>query len=552
MGRKRGQSSANYWNPKGQAGVGWSVQDTINLALAHHKPIGIAETGAGGDGTTNGPVDESAFPAWLASQLSQAGAPQVAFVNIWDAAMSDGNWDFTSAGAKKPNEAAAWAKYFGAGSGTPTVTNGGTVGTGTDKLVLSISEDRYANGDGKSDANGDATFVVLVDGKQIGGTLTATAMHSQGLTQLFTVLGNFDTGTHWVEVRLTNDAWSGVSSPTTDRNIYVTGVTYDGAAVAYSGTDWNGGGAWFSVGSAAASVSAAASTSVIAAAPKSVALLVGPGETVATTRPGDTVVSGSGSGTVFATSGVLAFGGPSGSQLTFVSGDSGSTVVGGAGKLVVIGSAKSADAVFGGSGQSEYIGGAGGGIFVGGSGSDLVYSGSGASTILGGSGGGLYVGARGSTEIIVGAGASTVVAAEGNTVVLTGAADNTVVAGSGNETLVGSGSSGNNIFLAGSGADLIVGGPGKDVFVAGTGSATITGEAGGLYTFLKGQAGGTEVITNFKPGTDHVMLQGYGQGAVTAALRTAQLSGGSITMALPDGTHVTFQGVTDLSRSSFV
>jgi len=68
----------------------------------------------------------------------------------------------------------------------------------------------------------------------------------------------------------------------------------------------------------------------------------------------------------------------------------------------------------------------------------------------------------------------------------------------------------------------------RNVFVAGHRiGGPITGrKAGGLYTFLKGQAGGTEVITNFKPGTDHVMLaRGYGQGAVTAALRTAQLSG---------------------------
>lgn len=239
--------SANYWSPNGQTGVGWSVQDTINLALAHQKPIGIAETGAGGNGTTNGPVDDPAFPAWLAGELSQAGAPQIAFVNIWDAALSDGNWDFTSPAASKPNEAAAWAKYFGAGSGTGSVLNGGTVGSGADKLVLNISEDRYANGDGRSDANGDSRFIVLVDGKQIGGTLTVTAMHSQGQTERFTFLGNFGPGNHLVEARLTNDAWSGVSTPTTDRNIYVDGVTYRGAAIAYTGEDVNGSGSWFTI-----------------------------------------------------------------------------------------------------------------------------------------------------------------------------------------------------------------------------------------------------------------------------------------------------------------
>src|SRR6202044_2444522 len=94
----------------------------------------------------------------------------------------------------------------GTGSGSPGspggsttgsgVTVGATVGTGADKLVLTISEDRYAGGGGTADANGDANFVVLVDGKQIGGTLTATAMHSQGQTETFTVEGNFGTGNH--------------------------------------------------------------------------------------------------------------------------------------------------------------------------------------------------------------------------------------------------------------------------------------------------------------------------------------------------------------------
>jgi Ca2+-binding RTX toxin-like protein len=91
------------------------------------------------------------------------------------------------------------------------------------------------------------------------------------------------------------------------------------------------------------------------------------------------------------------------------------------------------------------------------------------------------------------------------------------------------------------------------VFFAGTGSATMTGGAGtDLYAFFKGQAGGTDLITDFKAGIDHVTLQNYGAGAAAAALQTAKVSAGSTTITLSDGTQVTFQGITHLNSSSFV
>src|SRR5262249_34165093 len=54
---------------------------------------------------------------------------------------------------------------------TPTgsSTSGGTFGTGSDTLVLRLSEDAYL---------GNAQFTVAVDGKQVGGPLSVTALHS--------------------------------------------------------------------------------------------------------------------------------------------------------------------------------------------------------------------------------------------------------------------------------------------------------------------------------------------------------------------------------------
>ena len=97
------------------------------------------------------------------------------------------------------------------------------IGSGLDKLVLAISEDAY---------QGNAQYTVTVDGVQVGGTLTADASHAAGATDVVTIYGNWGVGNHAVGVDFLNDAYGGTSS--TDRNLYVNGATYDGAAVANS------------------------------------------------------------------------------------------------------------------------------------------------------------------------------------------------------------------------------------------------------------------------------------------------------------------------------
>ena len=88
-----------------------------------------------------------------------------------------------------------------------------TTGTGPDSLVLKISEHAYANGDGSSDAAGDATFTVAIDGKQQGGTFTAGASHAAGADQTFSFDGYFGPGSHTVTVTFLNDAWGGQHPP---------------------------------------------------------------------------------------------------------------------------------------------------------------------------------------------------------------------------------------------------------------------------------------------------------------------------------------------------
>jgi hypothetical protein len=118
---------------------------------------------------------------------------------------------------------------------TPTTTPSPVaIGSGTDTLVLNMAEDPY---------DGDAQFTVAVDGQQIGGTQTTSAVVSQGQQQEFDVSGNFGPGNHTVTVTFLNDLIGGfypAGTPglpatggpwaidTEDRNLYVMGASLDG------------------------------------------------------------------------------------------------------------------------------------------------------------------------------------------------------------------------------------------------------------------------------------------------------------------------------------
>ncbi|MBV9655327.1 MAG: hypothetical protein JOZ42_12275 [Acetobacteraceae bacterium] len=258
--------NASQYNPTpGLGSAGFSFQNFLDFAKQHNKPISLSETGAGtpSDGSL-GPKDDPLFPQWLASTLQKAQAQglKVTNVNIWSNDQSA--YDFVN--GERPQEAAAWAKYFGAGSGSGSSGGSGsggsgsggsgsggsgsggsgsggsgsggsgsggsgsggsgsggsvvTLGSGAHTLALKISEDAY---------QGDAQFTISVDGTQIGGTQTATASHASGQSQTFDVLGNFSAGPHTFTLKFLNDLYGG--KPSLDRNLYLTGSTIDGKAV---------------------------------------------------------------------------------------------------------------------------------------------------------------------------------------------------------------------------------------------------------------------------------------------------------------------------------
>ena len=113
------------------------------------------------------------------------------------------------------------AASFQVSDATPVPNVPGLIlGSGSDTLALRISQDAY---------NGSAQYTISVDGVQIGGTLTAKALHALGQSDIVTVKGDWAVGPHTVSVRFVNDAWGG--SAATDRNLYLDGATYNGAAI---------------------------------------------------------------------------------------------------------------------------------------------------------------------------------------------------------------------------------------------------------------------------------------------------------------------------------
>ena len=149
-----------------------------------------------------------------------AGTPQtdrnlyVDGATLNGSAVSGSNLTLLSAGTQ--NFTFTKAAAASAPAATPAA---GSLGSGSDSFTMGISEDAW---------QGDAQYTVDVDGQQVGGVQTATTSHSAGAIQSVTVNGNWGSGSHTLGVTFINDLYGG--TPTTDRNLYVSNVAYDGNA----------------------------------------------------------------------------------------------------------------------------------------------------------------------------------------------------------------------------------------------------------------------------------------------------------------------------------
>lgn len=237
----------------------------------------------------------------------------------------------------------------------------------------------------------------------------------------------------------------------------------------------------------------------------------------------------------------------SGNDLILSTGDD--TIQGGSGTETVDASGGHRDFVQGGDSRLVFVGGAGGATILGGTGSD-TYFGSAhhtrAQLIEGGSGGNNFLFAGNGAATLVGGGDNDQLFAYGQH-------DQLLIAGSGNETLSAAFSVGNTTVQAGSGKDLLIGGGGSDTFVGGSGAATVQAGFGKqVFEFINQAAGGSEVVQGiFDPSSIKIDLVGYGATGVADALASQTTSNGSVTIGLTDGTKITFDDVTSLTRSNF-
>ena len=96
--------------------------------------------------------------------------------------------------------------------------SGGTAADPT--ITLHVSGDHWAG-----HAGGDPQFIVLVDGHQVGGVQTVTAVHDSNQWQDITVNGTFSNAQE-IDVKFINDQYGG--SHAQDVNLYVDSITVGG------------------------------------------------------------------------------------------------------------------------------------------------------------------------------------------------------------------------------------------------------------------------------------------------------------------------------------
>jgi Ca2+-binding RTX toxin-like protein len=309
------------------------------------------------------------------------------------------------------------------------------------------------------------------------------------------------------------------------------------------------GGAWdIALGGGANTLVAGGGNDTIAAGTGNNLIFLGSGVSSVASTGTDTIIGGSGAATVSAGANqALVFAG--GAPLSFYAGSETSTVIAGAGGATVQGG--SAGTLFFADGASSYYGGGAADTVLGGSGPLTANGGGGAVLIFGGTNGHNRLTSGGGKATLVGGGTGDVLTATGNANVV-------LVASSGAETLNGAGASGANIFFGGVGNDVIEGGGGNDLILAGEGNDTLSGGRGtNVFEFIDGYGGGTDTITDFSASRDYVELAGFATGLAATVLTAAIIKSETVTssgttIALPDGTHILFSGVSGLSATSFL
>lgn len=230
----------------------------------------------------------------------------------------------------------------------------------------------------------------------------------------------------------------------------------------------------------------------------------------------DTLIAGSGNDQLFGGSGRDVLKGGGGNDRLFGEGDN-DTLVGGAGddwledlsgSNRMLGGAGN-DVLRAGGGQDRLYGQAGNDRLYGGGGNDLLHGGAGNDLLKGGAGHDMLAGELGNDTLSGGGGADTLLGGGGTDILRGDAGNDRLNGGAGNDVLYGG--AGHDRLFGQAGNDRLIGGGGNDLLVGGAGADRLTGGAGNdIFRYLSAQdsrnGAGADLITDFKPGRDHLDL----------------------------------------------
>jgi len=170
------------------------------------------------------------------------------------------------------------------------------------------------------------------------------------------------------------------------------------------------------------------------------------------------------------------------------------------------------DVLSGDAGNDDLRGGPGQDLLEGGDGDDTINGNEGRDTIHGGAGDDYVLGYVGADRIWGEAGNDTLFGNSEDDMVDGGDGRDLVYGNDGNDTLYGG--AGDDMLSDGPGRDLVHGGAGNDTIRAGPDADTLSGDAGAdQFEFSAPARADLDVITDFEPGTDLLVVAGFDAAA---------------------------------------
>jgi Ca2+-binding RTX toxin-like protein len=116
--------------------------------------------------------------------------------------------------------------------------------------------------------------------------------------------------------------------------------------------------------------------------------------------------------------------------------------------------------------------------------------------------------------------------------------------------LIHGGVGADQIYLGG-GQNTVFGGSGPDTIDGGSGSNQITTGTGGTLIQDSGATGHDTIVGFNQAHGDAITFAGQDAATVDHVVMTANVSGGSTTITLPDGSTMTLVGITHIDSTFF-